>query len=428
MREVKVVVTSRAARVAMAAAFLLSSVLAFSQDDEEMPFPFVSLLKAQPAGFQIKLSWRDAPEAVASYSVYRYGQEITMDNLAKAPVIGRVDTGVQYFIDTPPDSKPYFYAVLARDSTGKIFSTLIPFRNKTLIAVSVTTPATEEQAAAQITDIHAGLTTAADAIEVTFHSSNASRDLLLFRSTSPITDLEGLLRSASATQLDAGTTKVVIPVLSGVDYWFTVLDAGLFKLGTVALTAGVNSTVDPVQVPLASGKTSLAASAPPRRLLPLPNLEITYGIQTGRPLPGTNFQGLPPARSLSAATQKSLAILLANVPSMPQKQLERTVLPADSTPSPDRDETLLQGIVEGPFIAGNAAASENQLVDFLSLRRAPDAEARAHFYLGQTYYFTDRPREALLEFLLADDSYYHEVEQWKDACFRLLEKDGTPGS
>ena len=50
-------------------------------------------------------------------------------------------------------------------------------------------------------------------------------------------------------------------------------------------------------------------------------------------------------------------------------------------------------------------------------------QARAHFYLGQTYFFNNRPREALLEFLLADDSYYHEVELWKDACFRQLEKE-----
>jgi len=50
-------------------------------------------------------------------------------------------------------------------------------------------------------------------------------------------------------------------------------------------------------------------------------------------------------------------------------------------------------------------------------------QARAHYYLGQAYFFDKRPREALLEFLLAEDPYYHEVDQWKDACFQQLEKE-----
>ncbi len=49
--------------------------------------------------------------------------------------------------------------------------------------------------------------------------------------------------------------------------------------------------------------------------------------------------------------------------------------------------------------------------------------ARAHFYLGQSYFFSDRPRDALLEFLLAEDQYYPEVQAWEDACFGQLEKE-----
>ena len=107
-------------RAAVIALFFLSSVLVFSQDEEELPFPFVSLLKAEPAGFQIKLSWRDAPETVTKYLVYRYTEELTAENLAMAQTIGQVAPGVQFFIDTPPDEKAYFYAVLAQDSGGRI--------------------------------------------------------------------------------------------------------------------------------------------------------------------------------------------------------------------------------------------------------------------------------------------------------------------
>jgi len=410
-------------RTAAVAILLFCSFLAFAQDGAELPFPFVSLLKAESAGFQVKLSWRDSPDKVAKYTVYRYDQEITASNLASAQTLGQVDPGVLYFIDTPPDDRGYFYAVLAQDSAGKLFSALIPFRNKTLVAVAVMTPATEEQLAAHISAIHAVPTQPGDSIEVSFDSSSATRDLLIFRSTAPVTDAEDLLRSGSATQLDAGTTKTLVPALPGVDYWFTVLDAGLYRLGRVSVTAGANSTVDPVQIPLSADTRALAPSSISRRTLPLPSLDITYGIRTGTPLPGTPFPGLPPLQPVSAETQKALSILLAAVPEPAPQQMYRVVLPAEATPSPDRNEALLQGIIKGPFSTGDAAATETQLLDFLSLIRPADTQARAHFYLGQTYFFNNQPREALLEFLLADDSYYHEAERWKDACFQQLEKE-----
>ena len=415
--------TGERTRAAAVALLLFSSFLAFAQDEAELPFPFVSLLKAESAGFQVKLSWRDSPDKVAKYTVYRYDQEITASNLALAQTLGQVDPGVLYFIDTPPDNKGYFYAVLAQDSAGKLFSALIPFRNKTLAAVAVTTPATEEQLAAHISAIHAAPTQGGDSIEVSFDCTSATRDLLIFRSTAPVKDAEDLLRSASATQLDAGTTKTLIPALPGVDYWFTVLDAGLYRLGRVAVTAGANSTVGPVQIPLSASTSALAPSSITRRTLPLPSLDITYGIRTGTPLPGTPFPGLPPLQPVSAETQKALSILLAAVPEPAPQQMSRVVLPAEATPSPDRDEALLQGIIKGPFSTGDAAATETQLLDFLSLIRPADMQARAHFYLGQTYFFSNQPREALLEFLLADDSYYHEAERWKDACFQQLENE-----
>ncbi len=409
-------------RAAAVVVFFFSSLFAFSQDEEELPFPFVSQLSAEAVGFQVKLTWRDSPERVARYLVYRSAQELTAGNLASAKQLGQVNPGVQYFLDTPPDDKEYFYAVLAQDSQGKTFATLIPFRNKTLAGLSVTTPATEEQAAARISDLRAAPTPAGDGIQVTFRSTSSGRDLLVFRSTSPIMNPEDLVRTATATQLDSGVTSVVIPAFPGVDYWFTVLDAGLYKVGSFPISPGANTTIDPVQVPVGAGSASIAQPLLQRRILPLPSLEITYGIQTGNQLPGASF-GPPPLRSLSPVTEKALAVLLAAVPAQQPKEMSRTVLPAEATPSPDTEETMLQGIVKGPFMSTDAAMAERKFLDFLSLQREPDMQARAHFYLGQSYYFGNEPRKALLEFLLADEWYYHEAEQWEEACFLQLEKE-----
>ena len=39
----------------------------------------------------------------------------------------------------------------------------------------------------------------------------------------------------SATQLDPGTTRYLMPALPVLDYWFAVLDAGLYKIGQAPL-------------------------------------------------------------------------------------------------------------------------------------------------------------------------------------------------
>ena len=82
-----------------------------------------------------------------------------------------------------------------------------------------------------------------------------------------------------------------------------------------------------------------------------------------------------------------MSILLAALPRPLQKEMVRTVLPSEATPSPDSEEALLQAIVKGPFMSGDVPSAEGELLDFLSLRRAADVQARAHYYLGQAYFF-----------------------------------------
>jgi TolA-binding protein len=66
--------------------------------------------------------------------------------------------------------------------------------------------------------------------------------------------------------------------------------------------------------------------------------------------------------------------------------------------------------------------AQQRLKDFLSLPRKPELVARAHFYVGQIDYFQGKVRDALLEFLGAQDFFYQESEPWIDACYAWLER------
>jgi hypothetical protein len=420
----------RDSRVRAGTGVLCIAVLAFAfaplqvsgQQGPRVMAPFASRLKVEPLDYQVKLTWRDAPDTTGSYLVYRASKEITAASLGTALLVATVASGVQFCVDTPPDGSGWYYAVLLRTDDGTLFTQLIPFRNVTSAPISATSLAPEEALAARISGLTAAVTPAGDSVQISFQSSNPGRDLMLFRGTSPLLQPEDLLRSVSVTQLDPGTTRYTVPALSGVDYWFAVLDAGLFKIGQTPLEKGVNTSAEPVQVPMGSGRVSLAPPTTGRRALPLPSLQINFGVQSGLPLAGAKAPGSPKVMPVSAATETSLAILRRQVPRPEARQLRPQVLVSDTTPMPAGELQRLREIVTGPFLGGDLTGAQKMLLDFLSLPRKPEISARARFYLGQTYFIEGRRREALLEFLLAQDVYYQETQPWLEASLDALVK------
>jgi hypothetical protein len=404
---------------------MLASILASGQESpagqsEGANFaPFASRLKAEVIDYQVKLTWKDSPDVKGLYVVYRSQEEITSQSFSKAFLLAKVDAGVEFFIDTPPDQKGYFYAVIVQDAAGTLYPVLIPYRNKTSAAAAGQTAAPEEKLAARISGIKATISSAGDGVDVTFTSSSPARDLLLFWGTAPLSTPEDLLSSTSTTQLDPGTTRYFLPVFPGVDYWFAVLDAGLYKIGKTTLVSGVNTTTAPVQIPVAAGR--IAPSLPAvRRPMPLPSLAVTLGVQSGQQLTGPLLPALPDETLVSAATERSISLLMQNIQQPPLKERARQVLPSDATPMPGGELALLQAIVAGPFSSGDMAGASRSLIDFLRLPRAAPVEARARYYLGQTYYLQGRTRDALMEFLLSEDYFYPEAQDWLDACFERL--------
>ena len=383
---------------------------------------FVSRLKAEPVDYQVKLTWVDSPDLKGTCIVYRAAEEIFSQTLAKATVIGRVATGIGFYIDTPPTGRGWFYAVLISDASGNLYPLLVPFRNKTSAPTGPQTTAPEEQLAASVTGIRASPTGQGDIIEVSFAVSDNSRDLLLFWGSTAFSRSEDLLNATRTTPLDPGTTHYLLAALPGVDYWFAVLDSGLFKLGKAPLAKGANATAYPVQLLVTSSHGLPAISAASRRGIPLPSLAISRGVQSGLEIPETKIPDFPAARPISESTKKSIVALEQSF-TLPDRIAPRpTLLPSDATPTPGGELARLQDIVQGPFLGGDMTGAQQKLKDFLSLPRKADLKARTRFYLGQVDYFLGKTRDALLEFLMAQEFYYQESAPWIDACYAVLEK------
>jgi hypothetical protein len=383
---------------------------------------WVSRLKAEPVDLQVKLTWVDSPDLTGTCLIYRSDAEITAQTLQRAVAVGSVKTGTGSFLDTPPARGAWYYAVLIRDTSGHLYSLLVPFRNKTNAPVSPQTSVPEIQLAAQVTDIRAVPTAQGDSIEVSFSVSNRGRDLLLFWGPKPFTRPEDLLLATKTTPLDPGTARYVLPVLPGIDYWFAVLDAGLFKLGQSPLAKGANTTAYPVQLQVTTSHGLPAVAPASRRGIPLPSLAIIRGVQTGQDIGGAGVADLPEPQPVSEDTRKAIEAFRKDLPAARDQSPRPEVLTSDATPTPGGELARLQDIVQGPFQGGDWAAAQNRLLDFLSLPRKADLAGRARFYLGQVYYFQGRMRDALLEFLSAQDTLYQESGPWIDVCYQALEK------
>jgi hypothetical protein len=426
----KVQRAKRASRIprVLPAALLLLTFIAIAADGQGEPAsaPFISRLKATLSDYQVKLTWKDSPDDKGVNVIYRFTEEITDKNIDNARLIARVPNGVEYYIDVPPDTGNFFYAILVEDPV-KLYKVIIPFRNKTNTPAVVTTTATEEQLATRITGIKAAVSPNGTTIDLSFQSSAPNRELLAFWGTTPFRRPEDLLRGTSKSAVDPMVGTYQVHVIAGVDYYFAVFDAGLYMVGKSPLEPGQNTTTQPVQIPLPAG-TGAQTSLTGRGGVPLPVLQLTENVESGGNLPSNEPLTLPAPRRVSPATARAIDGILAGIHLPPPQPMKLQILELDATPDVNGEIASLQTIVQETFPSRNFAGASQRIGDFLSLPRKPEIEARARFYLGEIYFFLEKTREAFMEFLLAENSFYHETQGWLDACLEKLETADKPSS
>ncbi|HUV09023.1 MAG TPA: hypothetical protein VMX75_14920 [Spirochaetia bacterium] len=400
-----------------------------SQDREQVFAPFVSRLKASVKDSSIVLTWRNVRDISGTSLVYRHTEEITERNHEQAVLIAKVEPKTESYTDFPSDTNPYYYAVIVESEDGKRYDLFIPFRNKTIIGARVEYVGAPELRASRIKNIRAEVSK--DTIIVSFVNDRPNRDMLIYRSDAPLQQLGDLVNAVSWVVV-AGTDRYEDRPPAGIDFYYAVLAVELVQLGKVDLVPGENSTQFPIRIPLEAGSIQ-PSLVPTQRNLPLPYLVITREIFSGQKLRGT--ASLPQKVDLNPATIKAVARILTRSPAETRtpgearapaggkaslgdvSEIKAKILDIDRNTDSGREDYILKSIVEKYLLSAQYGKTEIEILNFLSIRRGEDLETRAHFYLGQVYYFQKQYRKALLEFLLARNSYYGEVRHWLDACF-----------
>jgi len=397
--------------------------------------PFVSRLQGELRGSFIGLSWEDSAVARGRVHIYRSTTPFERAGMLRPELrIAELPYGAQSHVDEIEAGAAditFYYFIVASDQAGWLFD--IPITHINTIGVRVPgiappvlppAPALTEVSPVIITEaippvipgiIPHGISSLRavpdrDRVIITFHQSPGTSAAVLYRSVHPIRQTSDL---AGAVIIQTGVrspfTDYPVP---GIPYYYAViLEEDLFR-GTVEIILGHNAT--PAAAEVAAVDPALRRRMRP---MPLPLLSI-QGATTIFGIHAT----LPPVQELSTEAVKALE----DVPPRPAPEIvlkSPRVFARDLEVSHVLGEDFaLSAIVTGPFAAQNWQAARDELIGFLSLPRSPEAQARARFYLGQSYYFLHRPREGLLEFLAIQELHPAEAMAWIQAALNMLKE------
>jgi hypothetical protein len=395
----------------------------------EVETPYVSQIKVGVRGSQIKITWKDSPDTPGTLLVYRSPLEITPETLPQATLAGMVSYGTEYFIDIPDQVGSYYYAVLIKTDTGKIYKELIPFRNKTVTPVRLESVATIEDLAARITSITAQVVK--DHIVVRFTPSRGDRELILYRSTLPILSVEQLSTATEVKRFPSRETEVTDYPVPGVPYYYAVVDAGLLEMKLPLLEKGNNVTATYVEIPLPVTVPSDRNILPPLpetsiRPTPLPYYLLMQSFEAGNPLPPPTEYGKPVP--LPSTSQKILQDLVAPLPEPQFKLPTPTILPSNKGATEQKEEQMIQAVLKGPFKNRNWKETLFQLDLLTRLPLSEGTRSEVYFYRGQAKFFLAQYRESAMDFLLASRHYFSETQPWLDAILQTLSTIKSPFS
>jgi hypothetical protein len=391
---------------AMAHVLALTPVLVlpgfvFSQDSGEGVFaPFVSRLTAEVKQNLVRLNWMDSRDIRGPVFVYRSREPFVEGIPSSRPV--EVAYGVQNIIDEVESPGAWHYYVIASDVEGRKYTVPIPFNNTLSVVIEGS-----ESAPRTITGLEAALE--GDGVIVSFQGAERGEGVILYRSTRPLREARDLL-GAAIVQSGVRSPFTDYPV-PGIPYYYGVVLEDDLGAGRTALFPGQNTTLVPVEVPRGLGRPS--GGGGDMRAMPLPRITVNTAVPE-RIIPET-----PVPMALSAEAAQAIAGLRSQNARQIQEKAPRAFNQDLESPAGGEEGTL-RAIVQGPFIRRDWEASREELVRYLSLPRSGAAEARGRYYLGQSYYFLDRPREALFEFLSVQAQYPEEASEWIQAALGKL--------
>jgi hypothetical protein len=403
---------------AMAGIFRAAPVFPQTEPEESVFAPFVSRLSVEVKNNLVRLSWIDSPDARGQVYIFRSAQPFETGRIPGN--IRPVETpyGAQSFIDELEGTETFYYFVAASDGLGRRYDVVIPYNNTISVRISGSgmeniLPIEEPAPLPAPTGVFGlEVKVAGEGVNISYQTAAEGKNTVLYRSVQPLRNTADLLRAVIVQSgPPAPFTDYPVP---GISYYYAVIFEEELVQGNVGLYPGQNATTQAVEISPGAGRIGLPGPEAPIRSMPLPLISVYNAV------PGSDrYSEIPRSAPLGPDAAKALGSIPRASPSPPPQKKPRAFSRDLEAPA-GGEESQLRFIVQGLFSKRDWQSARTELLRYLSLPRSALSEARARFYLGQTYYFSGNNREALIEFLLVQSHYPDEAKDWIDAALAAM--------
>jgi hypothetical protein len=366
--------------------------------------PHISQIQIEPRNNLVRLTWIDSPDVQGPVYIYRsarpFGNTVPVNI---RPVIVRY--GTQYYIDDIDGMENVYYLIAASDVQGQPLITIIPFINSLNIniAKSDNFPVMGNEFFQGLSNLRARQD--GNRVAVTFDTSDRQKRVVLYRSAKPVRQSHDLF---DAVMLQSGIfTQFTDYPLPGSTWYYSVIFEDEISSGNMVIRPGINATTSAVFI------YSEKSAEDFMRYIPLPFLTI------GNEMPGGFLSDVSGNIPLSSASENMLKNY--QMPSkLPLETKSPRIYAVDlNAPTSGEDSALFQ-IMNEYFVRLDWEEACVNLQRYLLLPRSRDVEARARFYLGQTFYYTGNYKNALWEFLFYKSFNPVEAAGWIEAVLAAM--------
>ncbi|GHV94776.1 hypothetical protein AGMMS50293_10960 [Spirochaetia bacterium] len=370
--------------------------------------PFVSEIRVETRNNLIRLTWTDSRDVRGPVYIFRSARPFNGVIPNSKPV--ELAYGAQSFIDETDGLESIHYFIAASDTSGRRFDIFIPQANTTTVFAAQgeeAPPAAEIAPEPETSGLWAQVD--GEQVIITYRlvdTAEAPKNAVLYRSVHPIRQPQDLL-NAVVVQSGISFPFVDYPV-PGLSWYYAIIAEDDLTGGRMNIYPGRNATTQAAAI---SGGVSPVQAI---RSMPLPAMTV-YNAVPG----GDSWWDIPNRLPLSPETQKALENVQITRPNpLPPKNAR--VFRRDLETPAGGEESALMRIVQGSFSKRDWETAREELLNYLALPHSGDTESRARFYLGQTWYFAGKYREALIEFLFVQSQHPTEANEWIEATLGAL--------
>jgi len=379
--------------------------------------PFVSGLSVTLQENSVTLSWSSAPEEIETYEIFRSTEPFSGDNFDKARNIATVSQDITAYTDYPPSTDSYYYAVLGRKNRNSLYKLFIPYRNITVSPVSIERTESINEVATKISQLRAEK--AQDSIQLQFDTSKPARKVIVYRSSSKLESEQDVVKAQALATFTSGEEGYTDFPLGGIEYYYAVIDAEAARAGTYVFVPGENALEKPIKLPIGTQITN-GSRRVENRITPLPYLLLNSSDSTA---PGVLLKSPVTLDEKTNSLWKKLEKQIA--PEKTDGSASPDILPIDRSAKTDGANKQLAELVGKSFPTepddqASWQNAEKQFAQFFDVSREAKVLSRAHYYMGQVYYFQGNYKQAFFEFLMAQDTLYSQVQPWLERIYPQL--------